>query len=123
MTTNVIHSFAENQTIYNKLLDMCRRGDQKAQFKIYRLYYRAMFNTSLRIVKNATEAEDIMQESFLTAFEKIESWPGNTSFGVWLNNIVIDRSVSALRSKTSKDINGSELPGEFTERGLERTSR
>jgi len=41
------------------------------------LYYKAMYNTSLRIVKDTMEAEDIMQEVFLSAFEKITSYSGS----------------------------------------------
>ena len=57
--------------LHQELIDGCRRGDQKSQFQIYKLYYKAMYNTSLRIVNDAMEAEDIMQEAFLSAFEKI----------------------------------------------------
>ena len=59
--------------IHQKLINKCRKGDRKAQFEIYRLYYKSMYNTSLRIVKDPQEAEDIMQESFLSAFGKIKT--------------------------------------------------
>ncbi|HPI68484.1 MAG TPA: sigma-70 family RNA polymerase sigma factor, partial [Bacteroidales bacterium] len=65
-------------------------------FQIYKLYYKAMYNTSLRIVNNTMEAEDIMQESFLSAFEKIDTYSGTVSFGAWLKRIVINRSLDAL---------------------------
>jgi RNA polymerase sigma-70 factor (ECF subfamily) len=55
-----------------------------------------MYNTSLRIVNDTMEAEDIMQESFLSAFEKIDSYSGTVSFGAWLKKIVINRSLDAL---------------------------
>ena len=60
--------------IHQDLIDRCLEGDREAQFRIYGLYYKAMFNTSLRIVKDPLEAEDIMQESFLSAFEKIDAY-------------------------------------------------
>ncbi|HQJ82790.1 MAG TPA: sigma-70 family RNA polymerase sigma factor [Bacteroidales bacterium] len=84
------------RNIHQDLIDGCRNGDQKAQFQIYKLYYKAMYNTSLRIVNNSMEAEDIMQESFLSAFEKIDSYSGTVSFGAWLKRIVINRSLDAL---------------------------
>ncbi|NMD02061.1 MAG: sigma-70 family RNA polymerase sigma factor, partial [Bacteroidales bacterium] len=62
----------------------------------YKLYYKAMYNTSLRIVNDTMEAEDIMQESFLSAFEKIETYSGTVSFGAWLKKIVINRSLDTL---------------------------
>ncbi len=83
--------------IHQDLIDRCRERDRGAQFEIYRLYYKAMFNTSLRIVKDPVEAEDIMQESFLSAFEKIETYSGTVSFGAWLKKIVINRSLDSLK--------------------------
>lgn len=84
------------RNLHQDLLDGCKTGDQKAQFKIYKLYYKAMYNTSLRIVNDTMEAEDIMQESFLSAFEKIDTYSGTVSFGAWLKRIVINRSLDAL---------------------------
>ena len=87
------------RNLHQDLLDGCKEGDQKAQFQIYKLYYKAMYNTSLRIVNNSMEAEDIMQESFLSAFEKIDTYSGTVSFGAWLKRIVINRSLDALGKK------------------------
>ncbi len=87
------------KNLHQDLLDGCKTGDQKAQFQIYKLYYKAMYNTSLRIVNDTMEAEDIMQESFLSAFEKIDTYSGTVSFGAWLKKIVINRSLDALGKK------------------------
>ncbi len=87
------------RNLHQDLLDGCKTGDQKAQFQIYKLYYKAMYNTSLRIVNNSMEAEDIMQESFLSACEKIDTYSGTVSFGAWLKRIVINRSLDALGKK------------------------
>jgi RNA polymerase sigma factor (sigma-70 family) len=84
------------RNLHQDLLDACKVGDQKAQFQIYKLYYKAMYNTSLRIVNDTMEAEDVMQESFLSAFEKIETYSGTVSFGAWLKKIVVNRSLDAL---------------------------
>ena len=87
------------KNLHQDLVDGCLAGDQKAQFQIYKLYYKAMFNTSLRIVTDNMEAEDIMQEAFLSAFEKIDTYSGSVSFGAWLKKIVINRSLDALSRK------------------------
>ena len=55
-----------------------------------------MFNTCLRIVNDDMEAEDVMQEAFLSAFEKINTYSGSVSFGAWLKKIVVNRSLDAL---------------------------
>ena len=61
--------------------------------EVYNRYYKAMYNTSLRIVKDSFEAEDIMQDSFLTAFTKLESLKESVTFGSWLKRIVINNSI------------------------------
>jgi len=58
-----------------------------------------MYNTSLRIVNDTAEAEDIMQESFLEAFRKINSFAGEGSFGNWIKRIVVNRSLDAIRKR------------------------
>ena len=83
--------------ITETLIERCRAGDRKAQFDIYKLYYKAMYNTSLRIVNNTQEAEDIMQESFISAFGNISDYNGMASFGTWLKKIVVNRSLDLDR--------------------------
>lgn len=85
---------------HQDLIDGCKKGDQKSQFQIYKLYYKAMYNSSLRIVNDPMEAEDIMQESFLSAFESIGTYSGTVSFGAWLKKIVQNRSLDFLRKKS-----------------------
>jgi len=87
------------KNIHQDIIDRCKSGEQKAQFQIYKLYYKAMYNSCLRIVNNSLEAEDIMQESFLKAFEKIYSYKGEVSFGAWLKRIVINHSLDELRKR------------------------
>jgi RNA polymerase sigma-70 factor (ECF subfamily) len=97
--TKMANVDAAFRNIHQNILKKCKNGDQKAQFQIYKLYYKAMYNTSLRIVNDSMEAEDIMQESFLSAFEKIDTYSGTVSFGAWLKKIVINRSLDVLGKK------------------------
>ncbi|MFP4557278.1 MAG: RNA polymerase sigma factor [Bacteroidales bacterium] len=85
--------------IHQALIDLCKRGDSKAQFEIYKLYYKAMYNTSLRIVGDATEAEDIMQESFFKAFDRISTYRNEVSFGAWLKRIVVNASLDFVKKR------------------------
>ena len=87
----------KTQDIQRKLIESCRKGNRKAQNEIYRLYYKSMYNTSLRIVGRTELAEDIMQEAFLKAFMNIAQYRGEVSFGAWLKKIVIHRSLDYLR--------------------------
>ena len=56
-----------------------------------------MFNTAFRILKDDFEAEDIMQEAFLTAFTKLNTFKGEVTFGAWLKRIVINKSLTQLK--------------------------
>ncbi len=108
--------------IHQSLIDACRTGDRQAQFKIYKLYYKAMYNTSLRIVNDTAEAEDILQESFLDAFQRIDSYSGEGSFGSWLKRIVINRALDSLRKTkdyVSIDSVDFDMPDTFAENAEE----
>lgn len=88
--------------IHQELIEKCRKGDRLAQREIYRLYYKAMYNTCYRMLKDQIEAEDVMQESFLAAFLKIDSYKGEMSFGSWLKRIVINKTIDILRARKIK---------------------
>lgn len=79
--------------LHHDLIKKCKKQDQRSQMQIYKLYYKAMFNTCLRIVGNKSDAEDIMQDSFLSAFQKIEQYNEKGSFGGWLKRIVVNNSI------------------------------
>ncbi len=78
----------------NTLLVLCGKGNQLAQLEVYNRYQHAMYNTAIRIVKDSAEAEDVMQESFITAFSKLNSLKDGATFGSWLKRIVINNSIS-----------------------------
>ena len=59
-----------------------------------------MYNTAVRILKDSFEAEDIMQEAFLTAFTKLDSFKGEVAFGAWLKRIVINKSITQLKKNS-----------------------
>jgi len=59
-----------------------------------------MYNTAKRIVKDAAEAEDVMQEAFITAFNKLDHFKGDASFGAWLKRIVINKSIEQYRKSS-----------------------
>ena len=61
-----------------------------------------MYSICLRIINNETEAEDVMQEAFLNAFKKIDTYKGEVSFGAWLKRIVINRSLDVLKKRKVK---------------------
>jgi RNA polymerase sigma factor (sigma-70 family) len=120
MKTNVAHSEETFLNEHQVLIDGCKKSDQKSQFQIYKLYYKGMYNISLRIVKNTSEAEDIMQESFLSAFENIRTYSGTVSFGAWLKKIVENRSLDLLRKKSKMIFEDIECHQEIQENCQDR---
>ena len=88
--------------------------------EIYDRYYKAMYNTAYRITRHSAEAEDIMQESFLKAFARIDSFNEDATFGAWLKRIVINQSITALnKSKKLAEVSyNDELKNEEDSGGL-----
>ncbi|RZL58723.1 MAG: sigma-70 family RNA polymerase sigma factor [Pedobacter sp.] len=82
-----------------ELVSECRNGSRKAQFELYKLYANAMYNVALRIVNDDAEAEDVLQEAFLDAFNRIKDFRQETTFGLWLKQIVINRAINYLRKR------------------------
>ncbi|MEJ6546466.1 MAG: RNA polymerase sigma factor [Flavobacteriaceae bacterium] len=81
------------------LIEDCLAKKQQAQLELYLKYYKAMYNTALRIVKDQAWAEDIMQESFLSAFQKLDQFSGLVTFGAWLKKIVINKSLVVYKKQ------------------------
>tara|TARA_R110002074_G_scaffold40494_1_gene108363 strand:- start:3802 stop:4299 length:498 start_codon:yes stop_codon:yes gene_type:complete len=65
--------------------------------QVYKGYYKAMYNVAFRILRDEFEAEDIMQEAFLTAFTKLDTFKAEVTFGAWLKRIVINKSLTQLK--------------------------
>ena len=88
----------QNMSI-DQLLPLCKEKDQRAQLEVYQRYHLAMYHSALRIVRNPVDAEDIMHEGFLTAFDKLVQYKGENKFGGWLKQIVIRKALSFVQKK------------------------
>src|SRR5471030_1229639 len=77
----------------------CKKGSKKAHYELYQLYSKAMLNTAFRIVDNLDEAQDVLQEAFLDAFARIKDFRQETTFGLWMKQIVVHRSINLLRKR------------------------
>jgi len=83
---------------YNLVVE-CKQGSKKASYELYRLYSKAMLNIAFRIVGNAAEAEDVLQEAFIDAFKRLKDFRQETTFGLWLKQIVVHRAINLLRKR------------------------
>ncbi len=109
--------------LHQDLIRRCVKGDKAAQTELYKLYYKAMYNVSYRMLDDPMEAEDVMQESFLSAFLRINTYRGEMSFGSWLKKIVINKTIDALRSRKIRfeELNEKAgIPGDDDQPGLEK---
>jgi RNA polymerase sigma factor (sigma-70 family) len=81
------------------LISQCKSGGNKAFKELYLRFAKTMLNICMRIVNNESEAEDILQESFLKAFQNISQFENEASFGSWLKRVVINHSIDTIRKK------------------------
>jgi len=94
---------------HKDIIEDCKRGDKKAQFRLYQLYNKAMFNICVRMMNTREEAEDVLQEAFSEAFAQLHTFRYESSFGAWLKRIVVNRSINALKRRRAKLVFTDEL--------------
>jgi len=92
----------ETININRRIIEKCLNGDIKAQFQLYKQYSKAMYNIASRFLNNRMDAEDILQESFVTAFNQLDDLQNKDAFGSWLKRIVINNCISLQRKKSVK---------------------
>ena len=82
-----------NQVLFTHkdLVENSKLGDRKAQYKLFELYVDAMYNVSMRMIHIKEDAEDIVQDSFVEAFNKLETFKYESTFGSWLKRIIINK--------------------------------
>lgn len=85
--------------IHQELIDRCRAGDREAHFRLYKLYSRAMYNVGYRITGNEEDAEDVLQEAFVSAFKSLDNYRGDATFGAWLKRIVVNKSINIIKKR------------------------
>ncbi len=84
---------------HRDLIERCREGRRDAQFELYRLYSRAMYNTALRMVRHPHDAEDLLQSVFIEVFSKLDSFRYESSIGAWMKRITINKCINFLKSR------------------------
>jgi RNA polymerase sigma factor (sigma-70 family) len=88
----------ENKTIpLDHLIKECLAGNIKMQKLLYQKFSSPMYYVCLRYVKNATDAEDVLQEGFIKVFKNLDAYKNAGSFEGWVRRIMIRTSLSYLR--------------------------
>lgn len=83
----------------DELIARCRQGDPAAYTMLYNQHAGAVYNSILRLVNHSGEAEDILQDSFVAAFQKIADFRETGGFRAWVKRIAINKSVDLVRKR------------------------
>jgi RNA polymerase sigma factor (sigma-70 family) len=86
-----------NLDIHAPLIEQCRRGNTRAQFRLYNQYSKAMYSLAYRMMNNREDAEDMLQEAFIECFRNLGSFRFESTFGAWLKKILINRCLNNLK--------------------------
>ena len=84
---------------FKSIISDCIAGSQKAQAKLYHHFAPKMFGVCLRYAKDATEAEDNLQDGFIKVFANLKSFRQEGSFEGWIRRIMINVSLEKLRKQ------------------------
>ncbi len=90
-----------------ELIQAARDGDRKVQSKLVTLYSSRIYNLGLRMLRNNEDAEDMLQETFITAFQKIHTFKGKSSFYTWIYRIGVNIALGKLRKQARMKISYS----------------
>jgi RNA polymerase sigma factor (sigma-70 family) len=88
-----------NIYIHAPLIEECRKGNSKAQFRLYDQYSKAMYNLAFRILNIREDAEDILQEGFVECFRNLETFRFESTFGAWLKKIIVNKCINQIKKK------------------------
>jgi RNA polymerase sigma-70 factor, ECF subfamily len=84
------------------LVERCQRGELGAFEEVYRLHAGRLYSVAFRMLGNAADAEDMLQEIFLTAHRKLSSFRGDSALGTWLYRLAVNLCLDHLRSRTGR---------------------
>ena len=81
------------------IIEQCKQNNRKAQLQLYNQYCDGMYIVAKRFLKDAADAEDVVQEAFIKAFTKLHQYKAEVTFGAWLKRIVVNKSIDFLKSR------------------------
>jgi len=91
------------------IIEQCKQNNRKAQLQLYNQYCDGMYIVAHRFLKDANDAEDVVQEAFIKAFSKLHQYKAEVTFGAWLKRIVVNKSIDFLKSKKQKLVELNEV--------------
>ena len=95
-----------------KLINKCKQRDIKSQSEVYQLFAGKLFALCLKYSKNYQEAQDNLQDGFITIFNKIDQYQFKGSFEGWLKRIIVNTALQKYREKNVLNLISDEIPDE-----------
>lgn len=95
----------ENQVEESRIIELAKNGDKRAMSMLVNRYSGRVYNLALRILRNKEEAEDVLQDTFLTVVAKLNTFDGRSSFFTWLYRIATNSALMLLRKKKIRRAN------------------
>jgi RNA polymerase sigma-70 factor (ECF subfamily) len=89
---------AGSQLDEDRLIRAGRRGDHQAVETLFRRYQRRLFQVAMRVLGNAADAEDVLQDAMLSAYRALARFEGRSQFSSWLTRIVINAALMRKRA-------------------------
>jgi RNA polymerase sigma-70 factor (ECF subfamily) len=89
----------ERLDFQRELVERCVQGERTAQYNLYRMYSKGMYNICLRMLNDSMEAEDILQESFIDVYKKLHTFKYESTPGAWIKRIVVNNCINKLRKR------------------------
>jgi RNA polymerase sigma-70 factor (ECF subfamily) len=84
------------------LVERCRQGDLGAFEELYRTHAGRIFSLAVRMLGNTADAEDLLQEIFLSAHRKLDSFRGEAALGTWLYRLATNQILDYVRSRAAR---------------------
>ncbi|GAA4974723.1 RNA polymerase sigma factor [Algibacter aquimarinus] len=91
------------------IIEKCKQNNRMAQVQLYNQYCDGMYVVAKRFLKDAADAEDVVQEAFIKAFSKLHQYKAEVTFGAWLKRIVVNKSIDFLKSKKQQLVDLEEV--------------
>jgi RNA polymerase sigma-70 factor, ECF subfamily len=86
----------------DQLIERLKNGDEQALEIFFNLYSASLYNVAQRILGNAADTEEVIQDVFWTAYRKAKTFKGNSQFSTWLYRLTINAALGRIRSSKKK---------------------
>jgi RNA polymerase sigma-70 factor, ECF subfamily len=108
LSKRVVHLFEARSPVNPRtadaaLVERCRRGELGAFDELYRQHAGRLYSLAFRMLGHAADAEDAVQDAFLLAHRRLDSFRGEAALGTWLYRLTVNQCLDRLRSRAARE--------------------